>query len=473
MPGPEWRSRSLAPRHEPEGNGRDRSAAFSLSPAFLAMVLTAGLLGPVGPSDAQETPPLRGPLDASALSDTPLSAPSAQAPRVPSAANGQGAPPPLPEEAPGTEITPPRIPTPEGIPAGAFRLRTEVTAEMLATDNVRQTETNRKADIGERLSARLALESNWPRHTLRGSLEVDETAWQETGLDDLSVGARIESRLDLAAGQAASLAAGWRLAPEADGPERLTHALSAEAGWQATGGILRPSFGIGVTRMIYTNRTSSGDPVSTGDDDYTEPSLRLAVTMDRGGRLRPFVAGSYSWRRHDRQRNAAGISRDSRGGAVETGIELDDAIWSGRLALRYAARKYDDPATGTVKGFGVDAALTWRPDRLLVIDMNAGFGIDDTAVAGAAAVRRYTGRIRATRQLRENLSLQAGLAAEYADYAASPDHEFTLRGDITTEWRLNRYLSLLAGWRIERQWSTLPNADYLENRLRLGLRHRF
>ncbi len=473
MPGQGQQSRSKAMRHHDDGTGHGGPHAFfPVALSLWSLVLAAALSMPLRPAAAQEWPSLRGSLESQSQVEMPPATPAATGDDAPPAAPATMASP-LPEDGARPDTTVPRIPTPDGIPVGAHRLRTDVETDVLVTDNVYQTDSGRTADIGERLSARLTLESAWTRHALRGSLQATETAWRETGLDDLALEARIDTRLDLARGHTADLAAGWRLAPETDGPERLAHALSVEAGWRVTAGILRPSIGIGIVRMIYTDRTVSGDQVNAGDDDYTEPELRLGLTLDRGGRLRPFVTGSYSWRRHDERRDSAGVPRDSHGGAVEAGVELDDAVWSGRLAVRYAARRYDDPATGTVKGLGLDAALTWRPDRLTTVDMTAGLAIDDTAVAGATAVRRYSGALRLARAVRENLTITAGVAADYADYAGSPDHEFTLSGALAAEWRLNRNLSLLAGWRIERQWSTFANGDYLENRLRLGLRHRF
>jgi hypothetical protein len=366
------------------------------------------------------------------------------------------------------------MPSPPGIPVGAFRLRTDITAEALFSDNAGQDETHPRADIGQRLRASLALESNWPRHSLRAALDVTETAWRETGLDALEVSTGLDLRFDLAAGHILRATAGWTLAPEQDGPERLTHSLAGGLRWEATSGILRPSLGAEVTRRDYTNRVLDGGRVTgTGDDDYTEPAVAFRLLLDRGGRLRPFAGGSYSWRLHDSRRDASGRLRDSHGGDIEAGIELDDAIWSGRLALRYATRSYDDPATGTVRGLGLDAALTWRPDRLLTIDMSAGLAIDETTEAGATAVRRHTAALRATHALRENITITAGLGAEYADYASSPDHELRLTGELSAELTMRHGLSLIAGWQIERQWSTLPGGDYLENRLRLGLRHRF
>ncbi len=420
------------------------------------------------------------------------------------------APPPAPDAAPATTPAPPAFSRPEAIPPlkgvnapeeaekdaeeeeaqapsppaepadpfappglrrGAFTLHPGMEADVVFTDNLDQTEKGRRAAAGLRLAPSLRLKSNWPRHELEIGLKGAFIAWSREGEKEATFSAEMKTRLDIRRGTALRLEATYDLGEEDDPPERLQHDLGLKTTLSHDIGRLRLSATAQAARTFYTRPLGGG--AAGSDDDYTTPAGSLRVSWELSPALRPYLEAGGDMRIHDRNRDSAGRKRNSAGAWVEAGAEFaPDGVWSGAIGLRLALRDYDDPAYGTTRGAGVNAELGWRPSRITEIRLKSAFDIDETTASGASGARKYTVSLAPRHALRANLTLKGLLQAEYADYVGISDHELTLTAGGEIAWKFHRGCELVGAYALERQWSTFSGADYLENRITIGLRYR-
>jgi len=225
-----------------------------------------------------------------------------------------------------------------------------------------------------------------------------------------------------------------------------------------------------VARTIYTAPLSGGSAGT--DDDYTTPSIGLRASLQDSPVLHPYAEIGADMRIYDRNR-MGGVKRNSKGAYAEAGVEFaPDGIWSGALGLRLAMRDYDDPSYKTAWGAGLNGSLTWRPTRVTEVKLTSSFDIDEDNTSGSSGARKYKVTLAPRHMLRANLVLRGNLGLEYTGYIGIPDHEEILTAGAELAWRFHRGFELVGAYAAEKQWSTFAGADYLENRITIGLRYK-
>ncbi len=377
-------------------------------------------------------------------------------------------------EAGGAQDTPLQTRDPletRGMRIGAFMLRPSLEVDGVHSDNVEQTETNRISAQGLRIAPALRLRSNWVRHELRAAASGEFLAWNNGGGKDVSLSASARLRVDVRRTTQAIAEVTYDLGEEDSTPKRLQHDLVLKGTLAHEMGRVRVEASASAGRTFYTAPLSGGSAGS--DDDYTVPKASLRISKQSGSILRPYLELGADMRIHDRKQDDAGVKRDSKGAYLEAGIGFSSsAIWSGYLGVRAVVRDYEDPSLKSIFGAGVVGELTWRPTRLTEVRLQSAFDIDETTDAGVSGVRKYRLTLTPRHALRRNVIVKGTLELEYSDYVGSSDHEFVLTGGAEVAWRFWRDHELVAAYSVERQWSTLADGDYLENRIMLGLRFR-
>ena len=359
----------------------------------------------------------------------------------------------------------------KGVRVGGFILRPSLEVDGVHSDNVNQTETNRVSAFGLRVAPALRLRSNWVRHELRAAASGEFLAWNNGGGKDVSLSAEARLRVDVRRTTQMIAEATYELGDEDTTPKRLQHDLLLKGTLAHEMGRVRVEVSAGAGRTFYTAPLSGGS--SGSDDDYTVPEVSLRISKQSGSVLRPYVELGADMRIHDRKRDDVGLERDSKGAYVEAGIGFSpSAIWSGYLGVRAVVRDYEDPSLQSVLGAGLVGELTWRPTRLTEVRLQSSFDIDETTDAGVSGVRKYRLTLTPRHALRRDVILTGNFGLEYSDYVGSADHELVLTGGAEIAWRFWRDHELVAAYSVERQWSTLADGDYLENRIMLGLRFR-
>ncbi len=359
----------------------------------------------------------------------------------------------------------------KGVRVGGFTLRPSLEVDGVHSDNVNQTETDRVSAFGLRVAPALRLRSNWVRHELSVAANGEFLTWDNGGGKDATLSAEARLRVDVRRTTQMIADATYELGDEDTTPKRLQHDLLLKGTLAHEMGRVRVEVSAGAGRTFYTAPLSGGS--SGSDDDYTVPEVSLRISKQSGSVLRPYVELGADMRIHDRKRDDAGLERDSKGAYVEAGIGFSpSAIWSGYLGVRAVVRDYEDPSLQSVLGAGLVGELTWRPTRLTEVRLQSSFDIDETTDAGVSGVRKYRLTLTPRHALRRDVILTGNLGLEYSDYVGSADHELVLTGGAEIAWRFWRDHELVAAYSVERQWSTLADGDYLENRIMLGLRFR-
>ena len=359
----------------------------------------------------------------------------------------------------------------KGMRVGGFILRPSLEVDGAYSDNVNQKETDRVSASGLRVAPSLRLRSNWVRHELSVAANGEFIAWDNGGGEDATLSASARLRVDVRRTTQAIAEASYELGEEDAPSKRLQHDLRLKGSLAQEMGRVRVEASAGAGRTFYTAPLSGGS--SGADDDYTVPEVSLRVSKQSGSILRPYLELGADMRIHDRRRDGAGVERDSKGAYLEAGIGFSPSvIWSGYLGLRAVVRDYDDPSLQSVLGAGLVGELRWRPTRLTEVRLQSAFDIDETTAAGVSGVRKYRLSLTPRHALRRNVIIKGTLGLEYSDYVGSTDHELVLTGGMEIAWRFWREHELVAAYSVERQWSTLADGDYLENRIMLGLRFR-
>lgn len=225
-------------------------------------------------------------------------------------------------------------------------------------------------------------------------------------------------------------------------------------------------------RVFYENaRYSDGtilDLARTSYDGYGGTGrLSYEVTPD----LKPFVEGTYDWRKHDLPTDFNGFYRDSsgfivRGGAVVNVTELV----KGEVSGGYAERHYDDPRLTPLRGPVIDAALIYTPSALTTLTLRGSTTLSETTLANASGVLTQSISAQLSHDLLRNLNVSLLGSYFNNDYQGADVRERGGSVGVKLDYKITRSISLRGSYIHELLDSSFPNADYTANVYLVGLR---
>jgi hypothetical protein len=373
---------------------------------------------------------------------------------------------------------------PLGVRAGAYLLYPALEVGGTVTDNVRQEKRNPKSDIGLRLEPALALESDWPRHSLRLAASGDFTFYKdEEEFNRRGLDASSALRLDVRRSTTLELDASYSLSQTSSSDvevpnnavgERQDQFVSAFAALVHRFSRVQATLRTGATAYFYGDvDLADGGVESNSDRNYVEPIAALKLGYEASGSLTPFVEGGYTPRIHRDKVDRNGFERDSQGGFARAGAAFAFSdIWDGEAALRVDTRAYEDPALKSQTMVGFDANVAWRPTRLTTVRLTGETGLNETSIAGVSAVRTYDVAGEVIHALRDNMRARGVLGFSYDDYPGSTIDEWTLEGTLEFGYIVRRDLELVLTYEYTRLESDEPTDGYVENRLTAGVRFR-
>ncbi len=454
----------------------------------LAIAVAAGPW--VGPARAQQVPDLRPallPLATDALTtDVPASDVNANTsdivpqPQVSRLTVAPEAPPPPPPRR--AALIEPNAPM--GLRTGAFRLYPALGIGSAFTDNVNESASRPKADVGLRVTPDLRLQSDWVRHSLSLTASGDFVFYHKhPQYNDITFDTRAALRLDVLHDTTFDLTAGYDLTqtfgsssevPSTATSQRVDQTVSTAASLTRQAGRIVATLAAEANWYKYGNvNLGSGGIENNADRNYVEPDVRLRLGYATSTAVVPFIEAAYAPRLHEITVDRSGLRRDSQGGYLRAGLSLNPSdLWSGDVAVRYDYRDYADKSLKSVSAVGLDADLIWRPTRLTTITFKASSGLDETADAGATAIRNWTGSATIAQALRDDVVLTAGIGANYASYVGISLNELTLNADVAVSYILRRNIELTAGYHLTEFRTDTPGGDYIENRVTAGVRFR-
>jgi len=117
---------------------------------------------------------------------------------------------------------------------------------------------------------------------------------------------------------------------------------------------------------------------------------------------------------------------------------------------------------------GLIGDIIWRPSELTKVALTADTTIDETDSASSGGTRDYTFDLSVTHDLRDNITLLAGLGIDYEDFLDDPD-DVRYSGNLGITYRFNPWLAWTASYDLIHFDSGLPDSDYTENRFTVGI----
>ncbi len=362
-----------------------------------------------------------------------------------------------------------------GLRAGGLTYFPTLEIGGVATSNVANAASNAKSDVGLRLKPGLRVESNWSRHQFNASASSEIVEYlEENDLSTAGADATAALRLDIRHSTRLDLESGYTLTstgaessevPDTASGNRLSHQLRASAALSHDAAVVETRLRTALTHEIFEDvKLTGGGKEDNADRNYTELSLGLRGTFNRGATLRPFAEIAYAPRIHDKSRDRNGLKRDSHGLTASLGLRIDDdPVWTGEIAATYLVRDYEDSTLKTVHAPGMLANLQWRPTELTRVDFSATASLGETASATDSATINWGAGATLTHAIRENLDVIGATTFSASKNNSGTDETYGARAGL--EWKFNPLVS----WSVfyDGTWFDGDTAasDYNEQRL--------
>jgi hypothetical protein len=367
-----------------------------------------------------------------------------------------------------------------GIRAGSFILRPSLEEGITATSNANSSFNGRSAVLSE-TTLRLNAVSDWRENsaTLDANMTYRKTLSGEE-VDELRGRVQGSLTVDLADDWRAIANLGYEAAPEsASSPVAIEGAVSQPLR-QTLDGSLGLEKDIGKARFALTGavehstygdaKLSSGGTLSQKDRDSTLYTATLRGGYEISPALTPFVEIETGRRLYAERIDSSGYERSATRLGARAGVELDmGEKLAGEFSAGWLREAIDDSRLAPVAGATMNADLRWSPERGTTIGLSGSTIVENTTNAGESGSLLYSSRLSLERRIRDNLTGNAALGADWRDYVGSDAHDLTLSAEASLTWWLNRYAGLTTRARTEKLTSNLPGREATTNSIFVGL----
>jgi hypothetical protein len=367
-----------------------------------------------------------------------------------------------------------------GIRVGSFLLRPTLRQGIEWTSNAQST-AGGSSDFLSSTNLNLEAQSEWARHSASLSLDgTYRTSITGSGFSEFTGSANGKFGLDVGNDYRLNAGAGYSRGPEeATSPTVLSGTLSRALRQTYTGslgaekhaGRLRAALTGEVTRNTYGAATlSGGGTVSQADRNNTLYSAKLRGGYEIGPALVPFVELEYGRKIYDQRLDTAGFARSANIYGARAGLEFDmGEKLNGEVSAGWISENLDDARLASISALSVDADVSWSPVRGTIVGLNAGTEIEGSTTSGSSGSVLYDASLSVSRELRANLTGTAKIGAGWRRYAASTDRDFTLDGELSLTWWLNRYAGVTGRAGHERISSNVAGRDSQTTTVYLGV----
>lgn len=370
---------------------------------------------------------------------------------------------------------------PVGIRWGSFILKPSIESGITATSNADSSADGSSAVLSE-TTLRLNAESDWSSN--RASIDAYGTFRESLSgqeLNELSAGIDAAMEVELGKEYRAKTTFTYSAAPESAASPVVIPDTVDEPIRQTIGGTLGLEKDVGKARFGITGGIShdsygdadleSGGVLSQKDRDATLYTLTLRTGYEISPALTPFVETEIGRNLYDQEVDSAGYRRSSDQYAVRGGLELDmGEKLSGELSAGWISEDFDDPRLKSLSTPTIAADLRWSPQRGTDVMLNGSTTLEGTTTSGESGSVLYSAGIDIERQIRANLTGNAGIGAAYRNYAESDGYDVIFDAEASLTWWLNRYAGVVGRVRHETVSSNLPGRDSETNSVFLGLK---
>lgn len=306
----------------------------------------------------------------------------------------------------------------KGIAVGGFLFFPKLETSEAYNSNVFATNHNRKGDTFTQVSPQFRLQSRFANHALNVYGGVDEFIYGRYSSNNHTDGhVAVDGRLDISREtEATAFVDGYYRHEDRSSPEAVSGGASPTPSYGAnslfglkhTSGKVTVSGQVGVDRMQFDDvQSSEGGKVSNEYRDRTETTL----TQRAGYEFRPGYSAvmqlSENQRSYDNV-DLQGISRDSKGYRVESGLGLDiSEVIKGDILAGYMAQEFSNSTLSDVSGYSLNVSLNWTPTKMTLLVPAISRSVAETTNAGASSMVRTTASLLLRHELQRNLVVTA------------------------------------------------------------------
>jgi hypothetical protein len=379
---------------------------------------------------------------------------------------------------------------PIGTRIGSFILFTEAEIGTILTDNVLGTRIPR-SDYAFEFAPNVRLESNWARHFFSAEFDADRSWYNEFSVeDDKTYLAQLRGRLDVTRRTHLELELGKSQTQEGRNSISLTDIAGIQtnvreehitAGADHTFNRLTVEVEGTVARYDYSDLGALGvfDPsinrIIPQQDirDYREDELTMRGTYELQPDLALFVEGEISQEVYEQPISINGITRDSNGFAVLSGMTFafSDAFF-GELSLGWGEQTSLDEALAPIEGVLLNADIIWLPTPMTMVEFLARSEVSTSSLVDSlGAIDRFY-ELSVQHAFWRFLVVGGYVSYEIADYAASTLVDERVKEGATAEYFFNPNFSIYARYEHTDFFSTDRLNEFNENEVRIGMRIR-
>ncbi|MEG6507546.1 outer membrane beta-barrel protein [Methyloligella sp. 2.7D] len=374
---------------------------------------------------------------------------------------------------------------PIGTRIGSFLLYSELTSNIITTDNVFATRGDQRSDWGPELKPDIRLESNWSRHFLSFNVNATRSWYQNYPSEDTKdLQGLLKGRIDIRS--RTNLAFELEKSKSQDGrnAEDLPDANVARSDLDEQHASLALDHRFNRLTSTVTGTATqydyndvillSGTSAAADDRDYLERELRLRNAYELQPDLTLFVDTAINDRDYTQGRSTSGgFLRGSDGYRLLSGaaFRVGGKI-SGEIGLGYGKQTPVDNRLTEVSGFLFDADVLWQVTGLTALSFQARTDLNETSASDASGVfSRFFGATL-THNLRDNIILGGYVSYDTADYIGQNLTDDRYREGVTAEYLFNRNMALVAAYEHTNYVSSSSTGDYEANEVTVGMRLR-
>jgi len=365
-----------------------------------------------------------------------------------------------------------------GIRAGGFILYPSLTIGAGYTSNAAAAAGGAPSSFGT-VTPELLIQSDWDRNA--ASLDLKGTYqdfFSDSADNDPQASAEATGRLDLPHDWTSDLDALVQYDRETltdddnppDGPSGVTSITSSV---DLTGDIGRAAITLtGIAdRTTYEDTTTAGVAIDQSDRNNDVFGAKLRVGYDTNAALTPFVEGEVDRSVFDRELDDHGIARAGTGYSLRGGVSFDnDPVLSGEIALGGRQQTFDDTALTPISAFTVDGDLVWSPSRITTVTFDASTTVNPSTDPASSGSVVHDASLELAYDWRDNITLSGKGEVSREDYQGTGEVDDTYDLGVNAEWKLNRTLSINAGYTHEWLESTDASSNYQSDTVKLELR---
>ena len=358
---------------------------------------------------------------------------------------------------------------PNGFRMGSFLVYPAVDFGTGYTTNATESSGGKPSMFGI-VAPAVVFRSDWSRNevmlALRGSYEAFAN---DAAANNPSAEVEAASRLDIGERSNATLHFLYTFSQEdlssPDTPQGAakpphTHEIGATAAFNQ-------ALGPGSVKLEAFTDTTLHESKTSRDNTIYGTRLRVGYALTPG--LIPFVQGELAQRTYPEVK-AGSLDRASNDHSVAVGVAFDRSpVSQGEIAIGYADEVFDQSGLATLAALTVDASLVWSPTELTTVTAGFTTNLDPTTDKGSSGAVVYDGSLDFAYAYRRNATLDATLDANYKGWQGIGRIDWTYKAGLATTWRINRNITLKAGYLASWLDSTDKSRNYVAQSIRFDL----